>query len=189
MVLVSHVLLNKYANADSPTILGANWEEFKPGCDLSQRHYKLEQNKHSKPAHKFENNQTMFPHKLASQTVTKSRDLKEGKNNSNTKTSLIYQQRPLRSPAMAKLNPVRSKPNQSQRDEQSTNLPLSRTRPGCGGGGRRMLGGEGRRWRRRKRMNKNGHLHSIKTLSIATNEVVPLSLVERDEVLATAPIP
>ena len=37
-------------------------------------------------------------------------------------------------------------------------------------------------------MNKNGHLHAIKTLSIATNEVVPLGLVERDEVLATAPI-
>ena len=38
-------------------------------------------------------------------------------------------------------------------------------------------------------MNKNGHLHAIKTLPIATNEVVPLGLVERDEVLATAPIP
>lgn len=38
-------------------------------------------------------------------------------------------------------------------------------------------------------MNKNGHLHAIKTLPIATNEVVPFGLVERDEVLATAPIP
>lgn len=38
-------------------------------------------------------------------------------------------------------------------------------------------------------MDKNGDLHAIVALAIATNEVVSFGLLEKDEVFATAPIP
>lgn len=47
-----------------------------------------------------------------------------------------------------------------------------------------------RRLRRRsKRMNKNRNFHAIEALAIATNEVIPLGLIKKYEILAWAPIP
>lgn len=38
-------------------------------------------------------------------------------------------------------------------------------------------------------MDKDRDLHAIVALPIATNEVIPLGLIEGDEVFATAPVP
>lgn len=38
-------------------------------------------------------------------------------------------------------------------------------------------------------MDKNGDLHAIKALTISTDEVISLGLGEKDEILATGPVP
>lgn len=39
------------------------------------------------------------------------------------------------------------------------------------------------------RMNKNRDFHATEALAIATDEVIPLGLIQRDEVFAFTPIP
>lgn len=54
---------------------------------------------------------------------------------------------------------------------------------------RRVFSGNGRsRWGRRETMNKHRHFHTVEAATCATDEVVPFSLVEGNEVLPTAPV-
>lgn len=53
----------------------------------------------------------------------------------------------------------------------------------------RVMSTDGGLWGGRQRMDKDRDLHAIVALPIATNEVIPLGLIEGDEVFATAPVP
>lgn len=83
------------------------------------------------------------------------------------------------------LHPPRSKTNHNKRYNQNPEPPR---RNHCGS---RICCGilNSSRWGRRERMDKYRDLHSTIALSIPTNEVIPLRLIQGYEIFATAPVP
>lgn len=84
------------------------------------------------------------------------------------------------------LDPIISSPYwkpEKAHHEHSTNTTRHRIGSGLDG---IQLGGGGRR--RRKSVDDNGNLHSAKTATVSTNEVISLGFVQRYKILPAAPV-